>query len=336
MRSFFVYIVAGCMVFFSGCATVPSKGTTRNLQDLCQKHNIELEWDSVSQVIKLNRGQVDGKCLIGSDMVIVAGEKIALSQALYRDRNAIIVPFDFEDKVIPQFLEYKITTKKKTYKVIVDAGHGGKDPGAVSRSGLKEKEIVLDIAKRLKEKLKDQGFSVDMTRTGDQFLSLGERTEIASQGQPDLFISIHANASPQRSVQGLEVYILRELTSRERREEQRLKNSHLLFKGLEMDGHSEAEEIIEDMLYSYKRAESNQLAKHLASEAAKMAKSKNRGIKSSGFFVLRNTLIPAILVEVGFITNPREENLLKTKSYREKIADGLAKGIVEYYSQSVD
>ena len=223
----------------------------------------------------------------------------------------------------------------KVHEIILDAGHGGKDPGALAPVGLREKDVVLDIAQRLAEILKDRGVKVIMTRANDVFISLQSRTEIASQSKADLFLSIHANSSPTHSVAGVEVFSLKDLGYVEKNEVQRKTNSELMFQTLAMkQGSRDLENILEDLLYSHKQAQSLSLAKTLSETVSQEANTENRGSKTSHFYVLRNTLIPAVLVEIGFLTHPREGKLLQTSAYRQKIAEGLARGILLYDSQN--
>lgn len=220
---------------------------------------------------------------------------------------------------------------KKVRTIVLDAGHGGKDPGAIGRSGVKEKIVALDITKRLKKALERKGFKIVMTRNKDVFISLKKRTEIASHLNADLFVSIHANANRVRSVHGMEVYTLRHLNILEKNEAQRKNNHKHFFKALVMkENERDVEKILEEKLYNHKQDAAHSLAKKVVKETSRFIKAKNLGVKQSRFFVLRNTLIPAILVEVGFLSNPREERLLKSSSYRQKIANGLAKSIVNY------
>ncbi len=220
---------------------------------------------------------------------------------------------------------------KKIQQIVIDPGHGGKDPGAIGVKGLQEKGVVLDIAKRLKKILEHDGVQVKMTRETDEFISLPERTQFASRTKADLFISIHANSSPARSICGMEVFSLSDLGSWERNEVQRKENQRILFNRLAMKAMpAQVQDIVEDMLYCHKQTESDILALKVIDKTTKLAKTKNRGLKYSRFFVLRNTLVPAVLVEVGFLTNPKEEALLNTGAYRQKIADGLAASLLDY------
>lgn len=316
----------------AGCGTAPvSPGIQSQLSDLCEQYGIQFQMDNISQVITLRYADREAKVIVGSNTVVVDGEKISLSEPLKRRRGAIIVPADFTGKVIQRLAKASGALIRRTFTVVVDAGHGGKDPGALSRNGTKEKDIVLDIARRLKKGLEEKGFRVTMTRDRDEFISLEERTEIATRVKADLFVSIHANSHPSRAVDGVEVYSLRDLESHEKRDPQRLKNQRILFQNLQMKtGDKTLESVIADMLFQHKMAESHLLAGRLVKGTTMSAQANNLGAKRAGFFVLRNTLIPAALVEVGFLTNAREENSLKDPSYRQKIADGLTESLFGY------
>jgi len=214
---------------------------------------------------------------------------------------------------------------------LIDAGHGGKDPGAIGKTGLYEKKVVLDISKRLKKILEGKGIKVIMSRGADKFISLGKRTEIASSSHADVFISIHANAHPQRSIHGVEVYSLKKLGYLEKNEDQRKLNYKKMYGSLKMkQDDRDLQDIIVDIYDMNKQTESEKLGRILSLRLASILKTKNLGLKKSRFYVLRNTLIPAVLVEVGFLSNPREERFLKTKAYRQKVAVGIANGILEY------
>ena len=318
----------------AGCAHPPVKTareTEEDLQALCMRYDIQWQWDSVTQIVTLSKGGFRARALVGSNVVVIGGEKISVSNPLKRVRGTIVVPPDFKRKVVDPLLGKAEYALRKLRQIIIDAGHGGKDPGARGRSGTQEKVITLDIARRLQSDLEEKGLSVLMTRSRDEFISLEKRTQIASQSRADLFVSIHANSSRSRGARGMEVYYLRELDSQEKNEDQMKENQKTLFRQYAMQRNSPVlENILTDMLYSYKRGESERLARFITQKTSSTIKTQNRGSKASGFFVLRNTLIPAILVEVGFLSNPGEERLLKAGWYRQKIADGIARGLLEY------
>jgi N-acetylmuramoyl-L-alanine amidase len=335
------YVLVAFVVFAAGgCATVSEQPIAISpreayLKEICAANDINWQWDSVSQVATLLHRGARADVLVGSDIVLLGKERIKLSSPVRTVRSAVIVPADFQSKVISRLLKeagqgiaYETT---KPFKIIIDAGHGGKDPGAIGFNGAQEKGIVLDISKRLKKILSGKGYKITMTRDRDEFISLQERTAIASRANVDLFISVHANSSPVRSVQGLEVYIAEDMSLKDRDEDQRKINHTLLFKELAIKkGSTDVEKIVADMMYTHKQQEANKLAGDLATQTVKSLKTKNRGVKSSRFFVVRNTLVPAILVEVGFLTNPKEAGLLEDGVYRQKIAQALSESIEDY------
>jgi N-acetylmuramoyl-L-alanine amidase len=339
-----IYVfIAVVSAMVSGCATTtrqqPVSGKEEvYLKDVCDQNNVLWEWDQVSQVVTLKYREARAQAMVESDLVLIGGERITLSAPMRRARGAVIVPNDFQGKVIDR-LRQKAAPQKgygiaKVRKVLIDAGHGGKDPGAISRTGIKEKGINLDIAKRLKEILRGKGLNVEMTRDSDVFIPLEGRTAIASRSNADLFVSIHANSSPARSVSGMEVYSERNLKFADRIAAERKINEKLLFKNFAMKRDvTNVQKIVSDMLYTNKQSESRSLARHMAKKASRLAKTKSRGAKTADFHILRNTLIPAILIEVGFLTNPKEERLLNTADYRQKIAQSVAEGVMDYVNE---
>lgn len=343
MRSVFRIwlVILSLALVASGCATVPRRGDFRNriyLKDLCDRYAIAWQWDHISQAVDLKLDGTGIRLLVGSNLLLLGKEPVKLNSPVFIDQSSVILPYDFKAKVMDRFAQ-RFSEKaprpprvfKKLREVVIDAGHGGKDPGALGVLGLKEKTVVLDVALRLKKLLEAAGVKVTMTRQDDTFISLEERTAIASRSSADLFISIHANASPARGVHGVEVYCLRDLGTLEKNEARRQANHALMFKNLSMKkGSLSLEDIVADMLYTHKQSVSPALAADLASRVAQSARTQDRGDKQSRFFVLRNTLIPAVLAEIGFVTNPKEGRLLKTDDYRQKIAEGLAKGLLGY------
>lgn len=217
----------------------------------------------------------------------------------------------------------------KLRRIVVDAGHGGKDPGAVGARGTKEKDVVLAMAKILAEKLeKDLGCEVIMTRTGNTFLELPERTAIANKVKADLFISIHANASTNRRARGIETYYLNfsknakavEVVAREN------KTSLKQVGDLEM--------ILLDLLANSKINESSRLAaeiqKSMVKHLSKHYKVKNLGVRQGPFYVLLGATMPSVLVETAFISNRDEEKRLKSRKYQERTADAIVAAVRNY------
>lgn len=329
-------------LILSGCTTLPTEptifcpiGNEVLLKDICKANNITWQWDSISQVVTLNLPDADAKILVGSDMVLIGDRAIYLDKPIKISNSTIVVPLDFERKIIGDAsISSKIGGKyifKKVRSVAIDAGHGGKDSGAIGRSGLYEKRVVLDIAKRVKKILERHKIEVVMTRDSDDFVTLKKRTELASEANVDIFVSIHANSSLSRSANGVEVYSLEALSRTEINEDQRKINAKIMNKQLIMEKSSpDLENIVADMLFVKKKPESDILAQYVVERISKNTKAKDRGKKESKFFVVRNTLMPAILVEVGFLSNPKEEKYFQNNSYRQKIAVGLSRGILDY------
>ena len=217
-------------------------------------------------------------------------------------------------------------------RIVIDPGHGGNDPGAIGRGGLKEKDVVLRIGRMLRDKLKKKGFQVFMTREDDTFIPLEERTAFANTKEADLFVSIHANASPKRSASGIETYFLN-LTTDE--EAMRVAARENATSGKKM---SDLQFILFDLMQTSKINESSKLASMVQRSLVSTVKRRYRGVNDLGvkqapFYVLIGANMPSILVEVSFISNPREERRLRSRRYLECLADGIMKGIEGYISE---
>ncbi|MBF0484630.1 MAG: N-acetylmuramoyl-L-alanine amidase [Candidatus Omnitrophica bacterium] len=342
MRRIFLALSVAAVFFICACQTVNNQNNyvlrSQNvlLSNLCEKYHLAWTWDSISQIITLDLKNTEAKILVGSNVVLVGGQQVQLSRQVEMLGSQITVPADFEQRVIePSFQREPLEvlqTERKFTTVLIDAGHGGHDTGAIARNGIFEKDIVLDVAKRVGKYFEQHGLKVEYTRASDRFVTLDDRTEFVSRHpEADLFLSIHANSSRSRSAYGVEVYSLRPLDYEGQHETRRLSNQDLFFSKIPMDTSSkEVGSIVADMLYSHKQRDSSVLARKVAQNTAWMARTKNRGIRESRFFVLRNTLIPAVLVEIGFLSNTKEERLLETPEYRQKIAHGIAKGVLDY------
>lgn len=232
-----------------------------------------------------------------------------------------------------------LTTKRI---VVIDPGHGGHDPGAIGPTGLQEKDVVLDIALKLKNILsKDPSLEVHLTRDRDIFIPLEERTAIARKKEADLFVSIHANASPNRAARGVETYLLN-WTNDEEAMRVAARENYISMKRMKerMAAYkSDVERILNDLSRDYKREESLKLAylvqNSIITDIGKRYKRINLGVKQALFYVLVGASMPSILVEVSFISNPEEERLLSQEAYRATIAESIAKGINTYFSQEL-
>jgi N-acetylmuramoyl-L-alanine amidase len=220
-------------------------------------------------------------------------------------------------------------------RIVIDPGHGGKDPGCNVRGGVREKDIVLNMARLLAKKIKEKiGCDVVLTRTKDTFISLERRTAIANMKKADLFISLHINAHKNRKIWGLETYFLNMATD-ERAVMVAARENATSEKNI-----SDLQTILNDLMLNTKIHESSRLAhevqKGMVSHIKKRYKrAKSLGVKQAPFYVLIGAQMPAILVETGFLTNPTEKKRLMSKKYQENVAEGICAGI-RAYIKSID
>jgi N-acetylmuramoyl-L-alanine amidase len=214
----------------------------------------------------------------------------------------------------------------KLHRVVIDAGHGGHDTGTIGPGGYTEKELVLDVAMRLKALIENEmGAEVVMTRSDDSFIPLESRTAIANQQEADLFISIHANSSHVRSVHGVETYYLNFTSSRENLETASRENA-----ASERPIH-ELQDMVKKIMLRDKVDESRELAEHIEHAlAARKGSGLDRGVKQAPFVVLIGANMPSILAEVCFISNPNDEKSAKKPDGRQAIADSLFEGVKSY------
>jgi N-acetylmuramoyl-L-alanine amidase len=223
--------------------------------------------------------------------------------------------------------QYKLT------RVVVDPGHGGKDPGAIGPNGEKEKDITLSMGKALAKRLRAEGFEVLLTRKGDTFISLEERTAFANRKKAGLFISVHVNANDRESLRGIETYFLNLTTDASALKVADRENAS------GSKSMSDLQFIIKDLMLNAKINESSRFAtsiqKSIISSLGRSGLlSKDHGVKQAPFCVLMGAQMPSILIETGFITNAAECRLLQKKSYQESLVNGIISGINMFISNS--
>jgi len=218
----------------------------------------------------------------------------------------------------------------KLGRVVLDPGHGGKDVGTHGPYGLLEKDVVLDISQRLSALLEDRmGSDVVLTRNDDTFIPLEERTQIANDHKADLFLSIHANSSPVKSVTGVETYYLNFTTSKAALDLAARENATSQATVFDL------KQVLEKIALKDKIDESREFAGSLQTSLytiskQKAAATKDRGVKKAPFVVLIGAQMPSVLAEIGFLTNASDEALMKKPDHRQKIAEALYKGIAAY------
>jgi len=226
-------------------------------------------------------------------------------------------------------------------RIVLDPGHGGEDPGAVGRRGTREKVVVLDIARHLKKRLEKQGFEVILARDADRFVSLSDRSKCGNGRKADLFVSIHANASPNRAACGFETYFLSEAKTDWERAVAARENAAFETEDSSAGPSTSGDVglILADLAQNEYLVESSELAARIQEKTVHQARIKDRGVRQANFYVLRNNFMPAVLVECGFLSNKSEEKLLRQTDHRERLAEGICRGIVEFaglYSPKVN
>lgn len=234
----------------------------------------------------------------------------------------------------PKFQQFKANNQV----IVIDAGHGGKDAGAVGGKKLYEKNIVLKIALKTGNELKKKGYKVYYTRTKDKFIRLRARTKIANDKKADLFLSIHANAAPNakkaKSMQGVETFFLSPDRSNRSKNVAALENKSDIE---EMNYFSK--QTFLNFLNREKIIASNKLAIDIQQSVLGTLKTKYKvtdgGVREAPFWVLVGASMPAILLEVGYITHPDEGARMNTKAYQELISKGIARGIDEYFRKNL-
>lgn len=261
----------------------------------------------------------DGTVRVTLDLKREAQHRIMVLENPYR----VVVDAFTEEKATAEAL-----TKPRKRKVVLDAGHGGKDTGAIGRGGTREKDVVLAIATEAAQLLAAAGVEPVLTRSDDTFVPLEERTAMANRLGADVFVSIHTNAAPQRSVRGVETYYLDVTDDRYALRLAARENA------TSEEQVSDAQLILADLATKLTTRTSRDLAESLQSKLMRAIRKKNaeardHGIKSSLFYVLLGARMPAVLVETGFISNPEEEKLLAAPAYRSVLAKAIASAVEE-------
>ena len=243
---------------------------------------------------------------------------------------AVVQPKITLPPVSRQITELQRQARLDIDTIVLDAGHGGKDPGAIGRTGLTEKAVVLDVALRLRELLQDRlGKKVLMTRATDTFIELDDRAKFANEHKADLFVSIHINSHPSRNVHGIELYHFGIASDRRAMEVAARENGDNIDRARDL-----VDMIKADLALSKRIEESQNLAWEtklaIVNVVGTAYNLDDHGVKTAPFYVLRYTAMPSILAELSFISNSGDEKLLRASSYRNKMAEALFEGIRNY------
>lgn len=284
---------------------------------------IDLRQGNVPASVAVVRGRV------GYELVIVVGASAgSVKQELAASGQTVVTQ--------PQEIQVAKSVPKKNILIVLDPGHGGKDPGAHGKAGTREKDVVLQIAKILQQKInREPNMKAIMTRDNDTFVPLRERVLFARRHKADMFISIHADAGSSKA-DGASVYILSTsgASSEAARLLARAENQSDLIGGVKI---SDKDNAIASMLLDLSQEatieSSNALGNHLLKKLSQHANLHKRQVERAGFAVLKAPDIPSVLVETGFISNPKEEQNLRSKKHQTRLADDILAGIKAYYKE---
>ena len=312
------------------------------LLDLADSLNLSVKWRYEPGKIELKNNKISVDLMTGSKLVQINKSDI-------RKMRASLVFIKGEPYIVSSFLTSilkpyfgKIKSKKSLFSrtkgiVVLDPGHGGHDTGAIGYKAIKEKTLVLDIARRVRAILVKKGIKVRMTRDSDRFIELVHRADIANNIGATIFVSIHANAvsKGKRSISGSEIYYLSKAQSPSARQTEKIENMGIK-KKISSKWGSLTFRIKRWLLgrhFKKNKLKSKKLAESIHYKLKKVTIGKDRGIKTANFSVLRNSYCPACLIEVGYITNPTDATYLRRPSYKQKIAEAIAQGIINYLNK---
>lgn len=339
-----------------------------SLYDIALKSDIQQNFDVISQRGKLYHRHHYAVFQSGFSAFVIDGMIYKSSYPVIRKNGEVFIPSIFFVKTMESFFpNHTLTLTGDRYRlarrtvpkiqpepsvpelspeeppkdritfIIIDPGHGGKDPGAIGGK-VQEKKLVLSISKNLKDYLQKKmpGVTIRMTREGDKFIELGKRTEIANRmlkkDSNGLFISMHVNASISSKSSGYETYVLSQNpTNEEARATASLENNVVVLEQKKHKPYQDVEYIEALMLTTQIQSESRMLADSIQNRMKQnMTSFKSRGVKQADFFVLRGALMPAVLVEAGYITNGKERAELVKPAYQATIARSVGDGVIDF------
>lgn len=249
--------------------------------------------------------------------VLVVAVALVVSPWQQEDNRGIVPVVSYAAAAGPPVLEFEDSraTQGQTIRILVDPGHGGRDPGATGPTGLLEKDVALDVSKRLARRLRAHGWLVDMTRTSDVAVSLQRRAAMVDETKADLLVSVHVNAVPGYTRPLVETYYFRPGHRRHRYRQR--------YTPQQWEERTQIADESAQLAAAVQRAVVDQVRTH-------SPQMFDNGVRTRGFNVLRSVSVPAILAELTLVTVPDEENRLRTEAYRDKLALALATGIKSY------
>ena len=315
-----------------------------SLVKLCGAYGINLNWDDITRKAVIEKKGNSITLMASGDKILLNGAVRKLDRPVIMAGGAVYVPVSFArnnlgylvDSYTPESVPEEAVKSFAIKTIVLDPGHGGKDAGAVGRRlRIREKDLNLRVAMRVKSILEENGIRVIMTRDDNTFIPLPERARIANKSGADLFVSLHINASRSKNMNGFECYYLSEALDDNSRALEARENASLKL-GDGADAINDSKNVsttLWDMTLTENRAESVELARSICGAVENSGGIENRGIKSARFYVLKYSRIPAVLVEMGYISNRVEEAKLKDPQFLERLTNAVASGILRYKNE---
>lgn len=336
-----------------------------DLYELFRSLNFSVEWDPFLDRLEASRENTSFRFLPGMQRVRVEDRLYSVPEPAFRDGRLFLAvepvtrllrrhggkpviwnparaqmqltPSEAEaseEDPVGRFIDETPRTGSSEILVVVDPGHGGRDPGAIGKNGSREKQVVLELARQLKAVLREgyPNIRVRLTRDEDRFIPLKSRTQIANEIGADVFISLHANSTQHSSrARGFEVYTLSgQATDPSAQELANVENSALRYEGYEQEELEDISWILWQLRSTVHTRESQKFAARILDRLQGEVPTQNRGAKKAPFWVLKDAQMPAVLFESGFLSNPAEERKLRDRQYLRKLARGLAAALEAY------
>ncbi|OGO90506.1 MAG: hypothetical protein A3F10_04405 [Coxiella sp. RIFCSPHIGHO2_12_FULL_42_15] len=302
--------------------------------DLLRPANIHIHNDFVVKNFRFSRHKNNKSIRIVFDLDHLPSFKLLQNKMGGQYQWQFILTNSFSSNIAQ--LKSPSSTNRKIM-VVIDPGHGGKDPGAIGSKGQHEKNIVLAIARQMQRQINQQpGFSAVLTRNGDYYLTLRQRLAIARKYRPDMFVAIHADAYPQKNAAGASVYALslRGATSEAARWLATKENESELMGGVDLGDKSHLlKSVLLDLSQSATIRASLQLGSGIIHSLSQIGPLHHEKVEQAAFVVLKSPDIPSLLVETGFITNPIEERKLSSDQYQKQLAWSISRGICSYFAR---
>ncbi len=318
-----------------------------NAYELKKLFDVQIDENILENNLSLTHNNKKLVFLISASYVIFEGDIYNFSYPLRVIGGKYYLPVTTLSVILPKFdsqFTYnekmnEITVAARTFQssridlVVIDAGHGGKDPGAVGKRSY-EKNLTLQISQKVARALAENGINVLLTRNTDEFIALRKRAQLANDNKADLFISIHCNASKYSNRKGTEVFILSTSKVTDERVQEAIETENSVvskYEGVSAQSHYDALDfVLKDMTLSEHLLASNDLAHCVQNEMVKKTGFSDRGVKQGPFYVLKGAFMPAILIELGFISNATQEKQLNSASYQSKFVDAIVSGVIKF------